>query len=469
MSWFVAILGEQDSESLRFRTLTVIKCDNLIYTASRVSFWKSGRLKGVVLAAGEGVRLLPITETRSKHMVPIAGRPIIEHVVRSLTTSGVSELLVVVGYKRDILQGFLGDGGKFGAKISYAVQPGVLGTAHAIGMAEDFVGEEDFLVIYGDLFTTPRAIRRVLEIYEAGGEKPTLTVVPVPNPSSYGVVSVIEDRVKRIVEKPEPQEVPSNLANAGIYIFGNEIFDAIKSTVKSERGELEVTDSINTLTSKGIEFAVARIEQKDWMDMGCPWDVLEANRLCLTELEPSILGEIESGARLVGQVFIDREARILSGAYVEGPTYIGEDCEIGPNCLIRPYTSLGKDVKIGNACEVKNSIVMDATKIPHNSYVGDSIIGESCNFGAGTIVANLRLDDKSVKMIVKGKLVDTKTRKFGVIVGDNVRTGVNVSLMPGIKIGSFSWIGPSVVVCRDLPSGVIVTQKQELEQREIQR
>ena len=468
MSWFVVTFGEQDSENSRVRPLTVIECDNLIYAASRVSFWKSGRLKGVILAAGEGIRLLPITETRSKHMVPIAGRPIIEHIVRSLTTSGVRELLVIVGHKREVLQSFLGDGGRFEAKISYTVQPGVLGTAHAIGMAEDFVGEEDFLAIYGDLFTTPRAIHRVLETYEASGKKPTLTVIPVPNPSSYGVVSVIEDRVTNIVEKPDPQEVPSNLANAGIYVFGNEIFDAIKSTVKSEREELEVTDSINTLTSKGIEFAVARIEQKDWTDMGCPWDVLEANRLCLTELEPSILGEIESGARLVGPVFIDREARILSGAYVEGPTYIGESCEIGPNCLIRPYTSLGKDVKVGNACEVKNSIVMDATKIPHNSYVGDSIIGENCNLGAGTIVANLRLDDESVKMIVKGKLVDTETKKLGVIIGDNVRTGVNVSLMPGIKIGSNSWIGPNIVVFRDLPSGVIVTQKQELEQREIQ-
>jgi len=228
-------------------------------------------------------------------------------------------------------------------------------------------------------------------------------------------------------------------------------------------------DQMTSLTSKGIEFVVARLEQKDWADMGCPWDVLEANRLCLTALEPSILGEIDSGARLVGPVFVGREARVLSGAYVEGPTYIGENCEIGPNCLIRPYTSLGKDVKIGNACEVKNSIVMDSTKIPHNSYIGDSIIGENCNFGAGTIVANLRLDDESVRMIVKGRLVDSETKKLGVIVGDHVRTGVNVSLMPGIKIGSYSWIGPSVVVYRDLPSGVIVTQKQELEQREIKR
>jgi len=426
-------------------------------------------LKGVVLAAGEGVRLLPITETRSKHMIPIAGRPAIEHIVRSLTTNGVRELLVVVGHKRETLQDFLGDGGKFEAKISYAVQPSVLGTAHAIGMAEEFVGEEDFLAIYGDIFTTPKAIQRVLETYEASGKKPTLTVVPVPNPSSYGVVSVIEDRVTRIIEKPEPQEFSSNLANAGIYIFGNEIFDAIRSTVKSERGELEVTDSINILISKGNEFAVARIEQKDWVDIGCPWDALEANRLFLTALEPMILGEIESGARLVGPVYVDKEARILSGAYVEGPTYIGENCEIGPNCLIRPYTSLGKNVKIGNACEVKNSMVMDATKIPHNSYIGDSIIGENCNFGAGTIVANLRLDDESVKMMVKDRLVDTGTKKLGVIVGDNVRTGVNVSLMPGIKIGSHTWIGPNVLVCRDLPSGVIVTQKQELEQRQIQR
>jgi len=172
---------------------------------------------------------------------------------------------------------------------------------------------------------------------------------------------------------------------------------------------------------------------------------------------------LEKGAYLKGPIGIGTGTKIRAGAYIEGPVWIGEGSDIGPNCYIRPFTSVGKGVRIGNACEIKNSLILNQTHIGHMSYVGDSIIGALCNFGAGTITSNLRFDDKTVKVKVKGNIVDSGVRKLGVIIGDNVKTGIGVRFMPGIKVDGDTWIGPSTTIYEDLPSGTIVSQKQELQ------
>jgi bifunctional UDP-N-acetylglucosamine pyrophosphorylase/glucosamine-1-phosphate N-acetyltransferase len=212
------------------------------------------------------------------------------------------------------------------------------------------------------------------------------------------------------------------------------------------------------------KIVAAEISDKEWRDVGRPWDLLEANAHLLMETKPEILGEVEENVHLADSVFVAEHARIRSGAYIEGPSYIGEGSDIGPNCHIRPYTSIGRNIRIGNACEVKNCIIMDKTHIGHLSYVGDSVIGENCNLGAGTITANLRLDVKPVKMIVRDRLIDTGMAKLGVMMGDNVKTGIGALLMPGIKIGYNSWIGPNVIVNRDVPSDTILIIKQHLSQ-----
>ncbi len=180
-----------------------------------------------------------------------------------------------------------------------------------------------------------------------------------------------------------------------------------------------------------------------------------------------VKGEIEDGTHLIGPVAVAKGARIRSGAYVEGPVFIDRNSDIGPNCYIRPHTSIGKNVRIGNGCEIKSSIIMDKTHIGHLSYVGDSVIGEDCNLGAGTTVANFRLDSKSVRMMIKDKVVDSERRKLGAILGDSVKTGINTLFMPGVKVGHNSQIGPNLVVCRDVPSNTFLLLKQEIEQREI--
>jgi len=426
-------------------------------------------MKAVVLAAGEGVRLKPITSTRPKHLIKLGGKPILEHCFDALKTSGVDEAVVVVHYMAEAIKKHFGDGKRFGLKLEYVEQPSMLGTGNAVAVAEPSVKEE-FLLVYGDLLFSAEAVKSVLDLYEK--EKPcaVMAVVPVDRPESYGVVELEGDKnVKRIVEKPKREEAPSNLANAGIYVFSPEIFEKIKATSASSRGEWEITDAIGLLLGEKKPFLAVKVAREDWLDVGRPWDLLVANRWALSRMSHSVKGKVENGATLVGPVIVAESARIRSGTYIEGPAFVGEGSDIGPNCFIRPYTSIGNEVRVGNACEIKESIIMDGAHVGHLSYVGDSVLGEGCNLGAGTITGNYRLDASSIKMMVKDEVVDSGRRKLGAILGDNVKTGIGALLMPGVKIGCNSLIGPGTVIYRDVPADTIVLLKQNLEETKLDK
>jgi len=409
-------------------------------------------LKAVILAAGEGVRLRPLTDNKPKHLLPLVCKPLLERLIQNVSDCGVRDVLLVVSGKTDAIKRHLGDGKSLGVKLSYATQPAVLGTGHAMGMAREFMRNEPFMALYGDIFLSNDAVKKVVNDYEEGDCQAAMAVTSVSAPQFFGIVTVEGGRVQSIVEKPLTGSSAGNLVNAGLFIFPPEVFAAIDKTGKSERGEFEITQSIKILIDQGVKVKAVELASGSWKDIGRPWDLLEANELALKEIKPSIQGEIEDGARLIGPIVVEKEAVVRSGSYVEGPAYVSAGSEIGPNCYIRLSTSIGRNVKIGNGCEVKNSIVMDDTKIPHLSYIGDSIIGERCNLGAGTIVANLRFDDKPVNMMISGKLVDSGRRKLGVVLGNDVQTGINVSLMPGVKIGSGAVVGPGMTVFRDVPS-----------------
>jgi bifunctional UDP-N-acetylglucosamine pyrophosphorylase/glucosamine-1-phosphate N-acetyltransferase len=423
-------------------------------------------MKAVVLAAGEGVRMRPLTMTRSKHMIPLAGKPLLGHVLEALRFSGFRDVLLVVGYKSELVRSYFGDGSALGLNLGYVVQRKPSGTAEALGLARSFVGGDDFLMLYGDLLFTGSVISSILKGYRRTGA-PLISVVPVEHPERYGVVKVEKGLVKDIVEKPRSEEIASNTINAGIYIFGSEIFRLVARTSASPRGEFELTDTVRLLLEKGELVVAHPVDPHDWFDVGRPWDLLEANRRVLLGMDLEVRGTVEDGAQLRGAVGLAEGARIRSGAYVEGPIFIDSGSDIGPNCYVRPHTSIGRNVRIGNACEIKNSIVMSGTHIAHLSYVGDSVIGEDCNFGAGTITANLRLDEKTVKVLVKDELVDSGRTKLGVIMGDRVKTAINVNFMPGVKVGLNSWIGPNVTVTRDVPSGSFILERREAEHRRV--
>jgi UDP-N-acetylglucosamine diphosphorylase / glucose-1-phosphate thymidylyltransferase / UDP-N-acetylgalactosamine diphosphorylase / glucosamine-1-phosphate N-acetyltransferase / galactosamine-1-phosphate N-acetyltransferase len=426
-------------------------------------------MKAVLLAAGEGVRLLPITATRPKHLIRVGGKPILEHCLEALKACGVTEALVVTHYMGQAIRSYFGDGSKFGLKIVYVEQDAVLGTGNAASVTEPYV-DGDFILVYGDLLFSADAVKAVIDSYELGITTAVMAVVPVEKPESYGIIELgVGKSVKQVVEKPSREKAPSNLANAGLYVFSKDIFDALRRVKRSVRGEWELTDAVTLLADEKKVVLAAEISKDDWFDIGRPWDLLEANVWALKRMQHKVLGNVEEGAHLIGPVTVAETARIRSGAYIEGPSFIDEGADVGPNCFIRPYTSIGKNARVGNACEVKNSLIMDGTHVGHLSYVGDSILCESCNLGAGTITANYRLDGGSVKMLVKDKVVDSGRRKLGAILGDNVKTGINALLMPGVKVGNDCWVGPNFMVERDLPPYTMAVLKQSWSKSERKR
>ncbi len=394
-------------------------------------------MKAIILAAGEGSRMRPLTYTRPKVMLPIANKPILEHLLVEASQAGIKEFIFIVGYCDEQVRGYFGKGEKWGVNIGYCNQRKQLGTADALKMAEGLV-DGNFLVMNGDIIVNRKDIKTL-----AGKSDNTLSVIEVGDTTDLGMVELSKDKVVRIYEKVK--KPPSHTANAGVYLFTPEIFSAISMTLKSPRGEYEITDSLQLMIDKGHHVSYQKIDY--WLDLSYPWHLLTANESLLAGIESQNLGELEENVVIKEVVSIGKNTVVKSGSYIVGPVIIGQNCEIGPNCYIRPHTAIGDNCHIGNAVEVKSSIIMRGSKIPHHNYVGDSIIGEECNFGAGTKVANLRLDEKEVW----AGGINTGRRKLGAIIGDGVETGINASINVGSIIGNNTLIGPGAIA-----SGVIL-------------
>jgi len=393
-------------------------------------------MKAVVLAAGEGTRMRPLTANLPKPLLPVAGKPFLHHTLEAVRSAGISQVAILIGWHGHRIRESFGDGGVLGLSIAYEEQAERLGTAHAIGCMRAHV-DGPFLSVNGDVVVSGDALAAMVAHHKKV-RGPVIGLAEVPNPSAFGVVEVRDGKVTSLEEKP--RQPKSHLINAGIYVLDKDIFPLIDTTPKSPRGEYEITDTIRMLMAKQDVHGFRL--PGEWIDVGRPWDLLRANAALLAPLKGANHGEVDAGATLVGEVLVEDGAKIRHGAYIEGPTIIGPGAEIGPNCYIRPSTSIGAKGKVGNACEVKNSIVMAETHVPHQNYVGDSILGERCNLGAGTKVANLRLDEAPIKVVWRGVEVDTGLRKLGVIMGHDVKVGINASIDAGTIIGEESFLGP---------------------------
>jgi len=393
-------------------------------------------VKAVILAAGEGKRMHPLTATRPKVMIPIVNKPIVEHLLGELAKAGIKEFIFIVGYRDEQVRGYFAGGEKWGVSIDYCTQRKQLGTADAIRGVESLV-DGRFILVNGDVIVNHEDVNGLMS-----ESATTMSVFEVGDTEDLGTVEVEGNRIVRIHEKARAPS--SHLANAGMYLLTPEIFAAIAGTSKSPRGEYEITDSLQWLIDNGSGVCCRKISY--WLDVSFPWDLLTANEELLKGVKLRNLGTIEENAVVSGDVSIGSGTVVRSGSYIIGPVVIGENCDVGPNCFIRPCTAIGNGCHIGAAVEVKNSVIMNGSKIPHHNYVGDSVIGECCNLGSGTKIANLRLDGKDIW--VNGR--NTRRRKLGAIIGDGVGTGINVSINIGTVIGSNAHIGPGAYA-----SGVI--------------
>ena len=406
-------------------------------------------MKAIILSAGEGSRMRPLTLTKPKTMLPVAGKPIIQYNIESLRDNGIKDILLIVRYKEEMVRDYFGDGHDFGVNITYKTQKDFLGTANAISYGKDFI-EDSLIVLNGDIILDNEIINEIIKKYNYLKPDTLMLLTEVEDPSAFGVVEIDDGNIKSIVEKPKKEEAPSNLVNAGIYVFNKDIFDKIEKTEISERGEYEITDSVSMQIADGKK-VIGHKTDKDWIDVGRPWELIEVNEELIGQLKTDIKGHVEDGAHIHGEVFLDEGSIIRAGVYIEGNVYIGKNCDIGPNSYIRGNSYFGDNVHVGNAVEIKNSIIMENTNVSHLSYVGDS---------AGTNIANLRFDNRSVKTKIKNQMIDSGRRKFGSIIGDSVKTGINSSFSPGVKVGHNSTIGSGVLLYDDVPSDTRVLVKQ---------
>jgi glucose-1-phosphate thymidylyltransferase len=348
-------------------------------------------MKGVILHGGHGTRLRPLTHTGPKQLIPVANKPISQYVLEDLRNSGIRDIAIVLG---DIMpekaKTYYGNGKKFGVNITYIYQEKPGGIAQAVGLTEDFVKDNPFIVYLGDNLLKGGISKCVREFQQKNYDAMIL-LCEVENPQQFGVAEFDKKgNLVKLVEKPK--KPPSNYALTGIYFLKPPIFKMIKKLKPSWRGELEITEALQLLMDSGYKVG-HRIVEGWWKDTGTIEDIMEANILILDELEPKIEGTVEDKTCIQGRVVIGKNAHVKKGALIRGPVIIGENTTIEGEVYVGPYTSIGNNVKIKRG-EMENSIIMDNCTIEINTKIIDSIIGANSE-----IIANQK-GPKGHKLIV---------------------------------------------------------------------
>ncbi len=396
----------------------------------------------VVLAAGEGSRLKPFTITRPKVMIPVGNKPILEYVIAALRDSGIIDIIMVVGYKREKIMDYFGDGRAWGVNITYVEQSPQLGTAHALRQTADKIAGQ-FLLVNGDTIVNTSDIKQIMN---ARGCDAVMLVTHASPAKKYGVVETNNGLVKNILEKPKYED-NGNIVNAGVYCFSTKIFDFLSCMEISERGEYELTDAIKKMISSG--YAVRSIYSKAiWMDALYPWDLLKLNSETLKRQKLGVSGAIEKGAMISGHVGIGNNTVIRPGTYIQGPVCIGDNCDIGPNSVILPDTSIGSNCTIEPLTRISNSILMDNVKVASLSHISGSIIGEGAMLGSGFIA-----EEGDATVEVDGVL---KKTTIGAIIGDNTCIAGGVLSRPGNIIGIRCKIGAGATIRSNISDNTVV-------------
>ncbi|MFA5330915.1 MAG: bifunctional sugar-1-phosphate nucleotidylyltransferase/acetyltransferase [Methanoregula sp.] len=383
-------------------------------------------MQAVILAAGEGKRVRPLTWSRPKSMIPVANRPIIAYVIDALVQNGIRDITVVVGYRKEQVTRYLN---QLDIPIEVVVQNKQLGTAHALLCAKEKITGE-FLLLPGDNYIDPQSIARIKECRNA------ILVREHPRPSNFGVVLLKDGFVREIVEKPD--QAPGFVVSTGIYSLDTSVFSHITGN--------DMTDVIMSLVNTGTP--VRAVPADDWENAIYPWDLLKLNERLLKDLPPARDGKISSHATISGPVLIGKGTTIGPNTVIQGPVVIGTDCTIGPGCCIMPDTSIGSRVTIEPFTFIKNSLVMDDTTISSHSRIADSVIGERCSFADHTSTET------------RGGLLEIEDRvtreEFGAIVGDNVKGGSFLRLCNCIVGNNATLEGNSPIITKIIPDGTLV-------------
>lgn len=313
-------------------------------------------MKALIASGGRGTRLRPITHTRNKHLIPIANKPILHYAIEAAVGAGIRDIAIVVNADSDEVPKAIGDGSRWNARITYIPQETPGGLAQVVALAEKYMGGDRFIFYLGDNMVVG-GVKRFVDEFERSGCNCFLTLARVNDPERFGVPEIREGRIVGVEEKPKHPK--SSYAVAGIYLYDNSIFEAVKAIRPSARGELEISDAHQYLIEKGKKVGYAEITGW-WKDTGKPADLLEANRLVLDSIEREILGDVDPASMIAGKVLVGKGARVTNSV-VRGPAVIGEGCVI-EDAFIGPYTSVGDQTVIRKS-EVEYSIILRECRV----------------------------------------------------------------------------------------------------------
>ncbi len=354
-------------------------------------------MKAVVLCGGEGTRLRPFTYTQAKHLLPVAGKPVVEHALAAVREAGIAEVGIVVGpgVERPF-RDRLGDGSHLGLRLEYILQPEPKGLAHAVLCAERFVGDDPFLVYLGDNLLQ-EGVTGVVDVFCSRNPAAVVSLRRVEDPRRFGVAVIEGGRLVRLVEKPN--DPPSDLAIVGAYAFTPLVFQAAREVRPSFRGELELTDCLQWLVDHGHPVLPHEIRGW-WQDVGRPEDLLLANRLLLSQIEPRVEGEVDAGSTVEGPVVIEGGARVL-GSRLIGPVVIGKEAVV-ERSTVGPSAAIGPGALIRDATVV-DSIVMEGARVA-GGVLERSVLGRSVAvMGGGAKVSGAFLGDGSALGLEEGR------------------------------------------------------------------
>ena len=353
-------------------------------------------LQAVILAGGEGTRLRPLTQNKPKALIPVANRPILEHVIISLLTAGIRDIIVVTGYRKEQVMRHLA---RLTEPVMIVEQSNQLGTGHALLCARNYIAG-DFLVLPGDNYIDPASIRNISKT------RNSLLFTTHLQPSNFGVISIKGGIVRGIIEKPV--HATRMTVSCGIYHFGHDLLERINQNILS--------DALNFLIEKGFKFTA--VQACAWQDAIYPWDLLSMNERLLTYINQQKAGVINSNAVISGIVSIGNGTKIGPGTVINGPVIIGEDCVIGPHVVIKAGCSIGSRVRIEPFSSITNSILMDDVVIASHTSISSSVIGEGCTVSefSSAICKNgyIQINEKPINS------------SCGVIMGNGVFGGPSV-------------------------------------------
>ncbi|MCG3215769.1 MAG: NTP transferase domain-containing protein [Candidatus Heimdallarchaeota archaeon] len=403
-------------------------------------------MKVVILAGGKGSDLFPLTQTRPKPMITLLGKPILQYLIEELKEIGLTDILIVTGYLGEQIRNYFKKGSDLGVCIQYANQGEEERIESALLASEEYVrNESEFLLLFGDIVSEQGLIQRTLNAFENTQADMTMALTLKGDTGDFGIVEIDSmGMVKKAGIKKADLTSMSNYVDAGCFVIRTDIFDEI-------RKEKSLSSAINNRIEKGAKVAAA-IWEKEWIDIGKPWNIIEANRLLLSKVEESRISKnvvIGPNVELKNVVIIEENTEIGSGTVLNGPLYIGPNTYIGNNALIRDHCSIDKNSLIGFGSEIKNSVLFKGVKIYRLCYIGDSVIGQNTVFSSGVITVNTETPNAEIEMNINGEIIKTGLRKLGAIIGDDCELGVNTMIFPGRKIASKSIITPGTTIKED--------------------